>query len=115
MQLSKPDYQEAYSDKKKREQKDFVDLKCLFDLMVTDDSGCLSMDEFVAAMQNERVVHAMCSHGVDIKAPELYFKTLPVESSLDDPTKDAVSVDDLARHVIKVKGAASSIDVKSLA
>lgn len=54
-------------------------------------------DEFTKAMENDRVVHAMLSLGVDIKDAALFFNTL---AKMNDTHE--VSVDDIVHSYASI-------------
>ena len=75
----------------------------------TDGSGSLSVDEFLTAMQNDRVEHALRQIGVDIRMPEHYFKTLAAITEQEE-----IAIDEFVAHIVQMKGAASRTDVQTL-
>merc|ERR1719188_2573178 len=109
MQLSKPDDHEELMRHTEKVQMEMQELRCIMTLIDTNGSGSLSVDEFVEAMRNERVEQKMRSMGIDVKMPELYFRTLALVSKSEE-----VSIDDFVTHLIQMKGQATSVDVQSL-
>ena len=75
----------------------------------TDGSGSLSVEEFLTAMENDRVEHALRQLGVDIRMPEHYFKTL---SAITEQTE--ISIEEFVAHIVQMKGSATRTDVQTL-
>merc|ERR1719401_1816297 len=76
MKLCKLDDLEALMESKKKINKDWEELLCIMNVIDTDCNGSLSVEEFLSAMDNERVVHALRCLGVDIKDAALFFQTM---------------------------------------
>ncbi|CAE7342719.1 Scn8a, partial [Symbiodinium pilosum] len=107
--LFKPDDQEALAEYMKQVQDDIQEVTAIMHTIDTDGSGSLSVDEFLTAMQNDRVEHALRQIGVDIRMPEHYFKTLAAITEQEE-----IAIDEFVAHIVQMKGAASRTDVQTL-
>ena len=75
----------------------------------TQNSGFLSVNELIAAMKNDRFEHAFRTLGIDIRMPEHYFKTLASVTQQDE-----LSIDEFVAHIVQMKGSVSRTDVQTL-
>uniref|UniRef100_A0A6U6K7Y6 EF-hand domain-containing protein n=1 Tax=Zooxanthella nutricula TaxID=1333877 RepID=A0A6U6K7Y6_9DINO len=109
MKLAKPDDTEALAEHKRRVDSDINELECIMQIIDANGSGTLTIEEFVDAMDNERVIHALKMLGVDVKDAEFYFKTLATATGQDE-----ISVAEFTQQVIRMKGPATAVDLHGL-
>merc|ERR1719401_1502472 len=87
-------------------------LRCILELVNVDGTGELTRHEFVHALKNERVRHALALLGIDVKVPELYFKTMASLSGREDDGK--CGIDEFVAKLLKMRGGATSVDLQTL-
>lgn len=109
LQLAQPDPQEALLAHAKQRTRELEELTGLMNAIDGDGNGEISCDEFVRAMENEKVRGVLRSVGVDIKEPELYFKTMSFVAQ-----REHIDLNNFAEQALRLKGAASGIDLHSL-
>jgi len=109
MQLCKPDEQEAFLLQQKQRKEEAEELLCIFETLDQDGNGRLSVDEWASGVRKERVRTALTALGVDIKDPELFFRTLATTLDIDEP-----DISDVISHILHMKGGASSMDLHGL-
>ncbi|CAJ1428406.1 unnamed protein product [Effrenium voratum] len=106
--LFKPDDSEVLDESLRQVKEDIEQVTAIITFLA-DESGQLSVDEFLSAVQQESFEFALRTLGVDLRMPEHYFRTLA-----DVMEKDVFSVEEFVAHIVQMKGSTSRADVQSL-
>eukprot|EP00929_Paragymnodinium_shiwhaense_P053577 TRINITY_DN26830_c0_g1_i2.p1 TRINITY_DN26830_c0_g1~~TRINITY_DN26830_c0_g1_i2.p1 ORF type:complete len:690 (-),score=119.38 TRINITY_DN26830_c0_g1_i2:517-2586(-) len=112
MDLAKADLEGAVLLKRQRDLESAKELKTILEIVDTDCSRTISIDEWRAFMHNPELREYFEVRGVDIKDVDIFYQMLMAGA---DTEEDAdVDMDIFLAGCLRLKGPASSIDVHTL-
>merc|ERR1711933_302647 len=109
LSLAQPDLEEQMLRKRRQDMIDAEELTSIIAQANTDGSGRLSMEEFVARLQDSKFRYFLEFRGLSNKDAMMYFKLLTSttgESDVDIPT--------FAGGCLAMRGTASAMDMHAL-
>lgn len=106
---SQPDRDTQALEQRRNEEYEAEEMKGLIMQMDEDESGTLTMEEFLAATEDIYVRSYLRSLGLEIHDGVMFFKLLCSLSGTDD-----LPIDDFCSRLGRMKGNATSMDLQSL-
>merc|ERR1712232_172469 len=106
---SQPDRDELILEQSRKARKETEDFRSLCNQLDTDGSGTITLEEFVASMQDERMVSYMASVGLEVHDVEFFFRLIA------GPTKHEeleIDLEDFVAGCMSMKGPASGLDMQ---
>ncbi|CAE7870325.1 dnaJ, partial [Symbiodinium necroappetens] len=101
-----PDREELIAQERKKILKQVEDLRALFKALDSDRSGKISKAEFLADMEDDRIVSYMHTLGLDMHDAEHFFDLLA-----NDRNQQEVDIDTFIEHCMSMKGTATAMDL----
>ncbi|CAE6912630.1 Scn11a [Symbiodinium sp. CCMP2592] len=101
-----PDREELIAQERKKILKQVEDLRALFKALDSDRSGKISKAEFLADMEDDRIVSYMHTLGLDMHDAEHFFDLLA-----SDRNQQEVDIDTFIEHCMSMKGTATAMDL----
>lgn len=109
MKLCRPDDEELIIEQRLQDADDIKELHRIVGAMDLDKTGMISREQFVALAQEEKIMRCFTTLGIDIKQPELFFRTVAGPDSSTQMTIEAFVL-----RAVHMKGMATSTDLQSL-
>ncbi|CAE7529922.1 Scn8a [Symbiodinium natans] len=101
-----PDREELIAQERKKILKQVEDLRALFKALDSDRSGKISKAEFLADMEDDRIVSYMHTLGLDMHDAEHFFDLVS-----NDKNDKEVDIDTFIEHCMSMKGTATAMDL----
>jgi len=106
---AQPDRESMALEQRRREEEEALELKDLILSMDRDQSGTLTLEEFMAASQDLYVKAYLRSLGLDIQDATMFFTLLTKMSGSDE-----LKIEDFVQRLARMKGQASAMDLQTL-
>jgi len=106
---SQPDRDELILEQSRKARKETDDLRFLCNQLDTDGSGTITLSEFVASMQDERMVSLMASVGLEVHDVEFFFRLIAGAGHTGELELD---VEEFVAGCMSMKGPASGLDMQ---
>jgi len=109
MKLAKPDDETLLMDRKKEDAAAKFQLQMVFSQLDDDNSGEISLDELSKVCEDEHMVYQLELLQIAVWDVEGFFRSLTAVTE-----KDTLDMDMFVDGCMKIRGAATSLDVQSI-
>jgi len=106
---AKPNHDTLVFDQRRQQIADDFAMQSFCHEIDMDGTGTISLNEFVRALENEKVKTYLQVQGLDVKDAEMFFRML-----LSTSDSDEVDISAFVQGATKMKGMATAVDLQML-